>query len=109
MIILREQATAQTLNAIIYGSNADAIVLRDEETNVEVEINSTFSIDRYFVATSAIFPIKENKYYTLTILDGTDVVYRDKVFCTNQIIANYTINKDQYTQHPTTNEYVIFE
>jgi hypothetical protein len=34
MIILREQATAQTLNAIIYGSNADAIVLRDEETNI---------------------------------------------------------------------------
>jgi hypothetical protein len=109
MIILREQETAQTLNAIIYGSNADAIVLRDEETNIETEINCTFSIDRYYVATSAIFPIKQNKYYTLTILNGTDIVYRDKVFCTNQVIANYTINKDQYTQHTTTNEYKIFE
>lgn len=109
MIILREQETAQTLNAIIYGSNADAIVLRDEETNIEVEINCTFSIDRYYVATSAIFPIKENKYYTLTILNGTDVVYRDKVFCTNQTIASYTINKDQYTQHVTNNDYKIFE
>jgi len=99
MIILREQETAQTLNAIIYGSNANAIVLRDEETNIETEINCTFSIDRYYVATSAIFPIKENKYYTLTILNGTDIVYRDKVFCTNQIISNYTINKDQYTQY----------
>jgi hypothetical protein len=109
MIILREQETAQTLNAIIYGSNADAIVLRDEETNIETEINCTFSIDRYYVATSAIFPIKQNKYYTLTILNGTDIVYRDKVFCTNQVIANYTINKDQYTQHTTKNEYKIFE
>jgi cell shape-determining protein MreC len=109
MIILREQETAQTLNAIIYGSNADAIVLRDEETNIETEINCTFSIDRYYVATSVIFPIKENKYYTLTILNGTDIVYRDKVFCTNQVIANYTINKDQYTQHTTSNEYKIFE
>jgi len=109
MIILREQETAQTLNAIIYGSNADAIVLRDEETNIETEINCTFSIDRYYVATSAIFPIKENKYYTLTILNGTDIVYRDKDFCTNQVIANYTINKNQYTQHTTSNEYKIFE
>ena len=109
MIILREQATAQTLNAIIYGSNADAIVLRDEETNIEVELNCTFSIDRYYVATSKIFPIKQNKYYTLTILNGTDIVYRDKVFCTNQTIESYSINKDQYIEHTTNNDYKIFE
>ena len=109
MIILREQATAQTLNAIIYGSNADAIVLRDEETNIEVELNCTFSIDRYYVTTSNIFPIKQNKYYTLTILNGTDIVYRDKVFCTNQTIESYSINKDQYIEHTTNNDYKIFE
>jgi len=66
MIILREQETAQTLNAIIYGSNADAIVLRDEETNIETEINCTFSIDRYYVATSAKYPSKE-KPFTLPV------------------------------------------
>ena len=109
MIILREQATAQTLNAIIYGSDADAIVLRDEETNIEVEINCTFSIDRYYVATSAIFPIKENKYYTLTILNGTDVVYKDKIFCTNQIIEEFSINNNVYTQRTSDNEYIIYE
>jgi hypothetical protein len=109
MIILREQETAQQLSAIIYGSNADAIVLRDEETNIETEINCTFSIDKYYVTTALILPIKENKYYTLTIKDGTNIVYRDKIFCTNQVIADYTINKDQYVQHTTTNEYKIFE
>jgi hypothetical protein len=109
MIILKEQETEQTLNAIIYGSNADAIVLRDEETNLETEINCVFSIDRYYVSTSLVFPIKENKYYTLTILNGTDIVYRDKVFCTNQLISNYTINKYQYTQHQTNNDYKIFD
>jgi len=109
MIVLKELETPQTLNAIIYGSDADAIVLRDEETNIETTIDCTFSIDRYFVATSLIFPIKQNKYYTLTILNGTDVVYRDKLFCTNQDIADYTINKNTYVQHTTTNEYKIFE
>ena len=109
MIILREQETAQTLNAIIYGSDADTIVLRDEETNIETEIECVFSIDKYFVTTSVILPIKENKYYTLTIKDGTNIVYRDKIFCTNQNIEDYTINHEQYIQNVTTNEYKIFE
>ena len=109
MIILKEQETAQTLSAIIYGSDADTIVLRDEETNIETEIEATFSIDKYFVTTSVIFPIKENKYYTLTIKDGTNIVYRDKIFCTNQSLSTYSINKDEYVQHVTTNEYKIFE
>jgi hypothetical protein len=109
MIILKEQETAQTLSAIIYGSNADTIVLRDEETNIETEIEATFSISKYYVTTSVIFPIKENKYYTLTIKDGTNIVYRDKIFCTNQTLETYSINKNEYVQHVTNNEYKIFE
>lgn len=109
MIILREQEEPQILNAIIYGSEADSIVIRDEETNIETEIDCVFSIDKYYVTTSVILPIKQNKYYTLTIKDGTNVVYRDKIFCTNQTKETYSINKDQYVQHTTTNEYKIYE
>lgn len=109
MIILREQKEPQTLNAIIYGSKADSIVIRDEETNIETKIECVFSIDKYFVTTSVVLPIKENKYYTLTIKDGTNVVYRDKIFCTNQTKETYSINKDQYVEHTTTNEYKIYE
>ena len=111
MIILREQETAQTLNAIIYGSNADTIVLRDEETNIETEIECVFSIYKYYATTSVILPIKENKYYTLSIKDtSTDsIVYRDKIFCTNQNLERYSINNEQYVQHTTTNEYKIYE
>jgi hypothetical protein len=109
MIILKEQETAQTLSAIIYGSNADTIVLRDEETNIETEIQTEFFINKYFLTASVIFPIKENKYYTLTIKDGTNIVYIDKIFCTNQTLETYSINKDEYVQHVTTNEYKIFE
>lgn len=109
MIILREQEEPQTLNAIIYGSEADSIVIRDEETNIETEIECVFSIDKYFVTTSVVLPIKENKYYTLTIKDGTNVVYRDKIFCTNQTKETYSINKDQYVEHTTINEYKVYE
>lgn len=109
MIILREQEEPQTLNAIIYGSEADSIVIRDEETNIETEIDCIFLIDKYFVTTSVVFPIKENKYYTLTIKDGTNIVYRDKIFCTNQTKETYSINKDTYVEHTTTNGYKVYE
>lgn len=109
MIILKEQEEPQVLSAIIYGDSADSIVLRDEETNIETEIDCVFSIHKYYVVTSLVFPIKQNKYYTLTIKDGSNVVYRDKIFCTNQTKETYSINKDQYVQHTTTNEYKIYE
>jgi len=35
----------------------------------------------------------------MTILDGTDLVYRDKVFCTNQTIETYSVNKDEYVEN----------
>ena len=109
MIVLKEQPTAQTLRATIQGTNADTIVLRDEEKNTEVTINAVFSIEKYYAVTSVIFPIKENKYYTLTIKNGNSVVYKDKIFCTNQTIASYSINKNEYVQNVTTNEFIIYE
>ena len=109
MIVLREQPTAQTLRATIQGTDADTIVLRDEEKNTEVTINAVFSIDKYYAVTSVIFPIKENKYYTLTIKNGNSVVYKDKIFCTNQTVADYSINKNEYVQNVTTNEFIIYE
>ena len=109
MIILKEQEAAQTLNAIIYGSDADAIVLRDEETNEETTINTVFSIDKYYAVTSLIFPIKQNKFYTLTILNGSDVVYKDKIFCTNQIKEDFSINNNVYIQNSSNNDYIVYE
>jgi len=109
MIVLKEQPTAQTLRATIQGTNADTIVLRDEEKNTEVTINAVFSIEKYYAVTSVIFPIKENKYYTLTIKNGNSVVYKDKIFCTNQTVASYSINKNEYVQNVTTNEFIIYE
>jgi hypothetical protein len=109
MIILKELNTAQNLYATIDGVEADAIVLRDEETNTEETIECVFSIDKYYAVTNLVFPIIENKFYTLTILNGTDVVYRDKIFCTNQIIEEFSINNNVYTQRTSDNEYIIYE
>lgn len=109
MIILKELNTAQNLYATIDGLEADAIVLKDEETNTEETIECVFSIDKYYAVTNLVFPIKQNKFYTLTILNGTDVVYKDKIFCTNQIIEEFSINNNVYTQRTSENEFIIYE
>ena len=47
------------------------------------------------------------KFYTLKVLNGTDVVYKDKIFCTNQVPADYSINDGEYVQNTTNSDYVI--
>jgi hypothetical protein len=141
MIILKQQTTPHTINAILDGGAGDMIVLRDEETNITTTLFVDFTTNSYYSTAAILLPIQEKKTYTIeiyktagidfknrVILDGGTFesyeclqniltslgseplkVYRDKIFCTNQTIADYTINKDQYIQHTTNNEYTIYE
>ncbi len=109
MIILKEQSTAQTLKFIPRSYGADTIVLRNETTNEVQTISASFSLDSYYLSTSKIFDLKENTFYNLTIKNGVEVVYKDKVFCTNQVLKDYTVNKDEYVAHATNNDFIIYE
>ena len=61
------------------------------------------------VAFCLIAPIKENTFYNLSIKNNNDIVYKDKVFCTNQETSTYTVNQNQYVANTTNNEFVIYE
>lgn len=109
MIILKETDLAQNIYATIYGTSANRIVLIDEETKVETSIDCDFSIDKYYAVTSVVLDLKEYKFYTLKIYNDETLVYKGMIFCTNQVIGDYTINKDVYIQNESNNEYIIFE
>lgn len=109
MIILKEQEEAQILQFTVNGNSATSIVLIDEETNVETEIDATFTITKYYLQTSVVLDVKENKYYTVKVKNNDNVVYTGLAFCTNQNIEDYTINKDVYIEHSTNNEFIIYE
>ena len=109
MIILKEQVGVQTLRFIVNGTTATSIVLIDEETNVETQVNCTFTASKYYIQTSVALDVLENKYYTIKVKNNSNVVYTGLAFCTNQTIADYTINKDAYVQHTTDNEFIIYE
>lgn len=109
MIILKEQEAAQVLKFIPRSYGADTIVLRNETTNEVQTISATFELYKYYLSTNMVFNLKEGNFYNLTVKNGAEVVYKDKVFCTNQNVLIYTVNQNEYVSNSTNNDYIIFE
>ena len=110
MIILTTTTNAQELKFIPREYKASSIVITDQDTNKPVTYAGlTFTKDKYYLKGNVTFSpvLVEGRFYTLKVLDGTSIVYRDMLFCTDQAVSTYTINKDVYTKNVTTNEYVV--
>jgi hypothetical protein len=82
-----------------------------EENDCMLDV--VYLYDKGYMIIRDIFNLVENTYYNLTITDGTDVIYRDKIFCTNQEIdqdtnSYYSVNKDVYKEETSyDNDYII--
>ena len=110
MIILQEIATEQTFSFIPRSQVYDSMFVRDDQTNSEVEITITSSTQGdYYDTITATFDIKENHFYDLTIKNGSDIVHLDRIFCTNQPVATYSINNGEFTSRASNNEFIIYE
>ena len=107
MIHLTTSASAQTLKIIprSYASSV-SMILRDDSTNTSTTYSSisTSTDKNYLVVSQALNPVLvEGRFYDLTIKEGSNVIYKDKVFCTDQTISSYTVNSSEYTV-PTGND-----
>jgi hypothetical protein len=107
MIVLKEQATPQTLKFIPRDYTATKVTLTDEQTNTSVDISGTFTQDKYYLKADLIFSLKVGRFYNIVVYNGSEEVYRDKVFCTNQTIDDYSINNNEYKEHSTTNDFIV--
>tara|TARA_R110000772_G_C13094495_1_gene418986 strand:+ start:30 stop:362 length:333 start_codon:yes stop_codon:yes gene_type:complete len=109
MIILKTEATAQTFKFIPREYTATSIIITDEDENTSVTYSPVFSTIKYYLQTSiTFFPLlREGTFYTLEVLNESSIIYRDIVFCTDQVLSTYSINEGQYTEHETTNEYIL--
>ena len=47
--------------------------------------------------------LKENNYYTITITNTTDntIIFKDKMYCTNQTLSDYQISNGIYIEQST--------
>lgn len=113
-MILSTTTDAQTIKVIPREYVASATLkLRDDSSNAEVSYSVSTTTDKNYLEITQAFALKEGRFYDLTLLDGTDVIYKDKVFCTAQTIdqsANdyYTINDSEYTTDTSyDNDFII--
>ena len=109
MIILTTSTNAQELKFIPRQYAADSIVLTDEQANKSITIQGyTFTKDGYYLKADVFFSLVEDRFYTFKALNGTKTVYKGRIFCTDQTVSDYSINKNVYTEHESTNEYIVY-
>ncbi len=129
MKIMTTSATGQSIKLIPrrFGSVSN-IVVRDESTNKSftyTNINTSTAFNNYisitnqgagYVDSDSNTIFKEGRFYTLSVNDSSGIIYKDKIFITNQTVnqANnnyYDINSGEYTTDSQTamndNDYII--
>ena len=109
MIVLTTSTSSQTFSFIPRGS-FDTMILTDDQTNVPVIVTIDNSTQGDYVNTiTAFFDLIEGHFYDLVLKNGTDIVYKDRIFCTDQNIVNFSVNNGEYTSNTTANTYIVYE
>ena len=110
MIVLQDTNDPQTFSFIPRSDSYDGLFLTDDQTNVEIEVTIDDSVIGDYINTiTATFDLIEGHFYNLVLKDGADVVYKDKVFCTNQPVVSFSVNNGQYVSNSTTNDFIVYE
>ena len=121
MIVLDRTQSSHTLNIIPRsysptGANIFKVVITNEEQNTEVHSAtvSSFSSVKYYYTYTANLGLDSDKdvTYMLEVSNtGTSkVLYRDKIFGTDQAVSTYSPNTGKFTQNQTAaNDYLVYE
>ena len=92
-------------------ANTYKLTIKSDSTKdtVLTDTNATFSSSTYYYTYSTTQALTTANFYVLEINNMTDsiIIFRDKIFCTNQTVADFTVNQNQYTTNTTTNEFVF--
>lgn len=112
MIVLQNSDSDQTFSFIprsYEDGTTYAIKIKNETTN-KLVYNSTstsFTLVDYYYQHTDTFTLIEDTTYTLEIKAGSELIFRDKIFCTNQAVSSYSINNSAYTEHSQDNEFIV--
>jgi hypothetical protein len=110
MIILQEVGTPQSFSFIPRQDTYNTLQITDEQTGVTTNVTITTNvIGQYYNTITATFSLKQNHFYTLTLKQNTDIVYKDKIFYTNQAIPTFSVNNGQYVVNTSNNDFILYE
>jgi hypothetical protein len=108
MKVLTTSTSAQEVKVIprSYPSSI-TVKVRNESTNdTDTYTSVAATKNKGYLVFSNAFSLTEGNFYNLTLLDGADVIYKGKIFCTDS--SDYSVNTNQYVQETSyDNEYII--
>ncbi len=108
MIVLTTSNSAQTFYFIPRNTGYSEMQITDEienkTTTVPIFQYSTAGYANYI---SAIFDLVEGRSYLLVLKNGPTIIYRDKIYCTDSPLTNFSVNYNQYTSNVSNNEFIV--
>jgi hypothetical protein len=108
MIVLEETDILQTFACTPRQSVFDTIRVFSEAENTSVDITEFTSVGvGYYYDVTAIFDLRENFTYTIKLLSEGNVVFFDKMFCTNQTVSDFSVNDNEYIQRESANNFIV--
>ena len=102
--IAREEISAtKNYQLTLISENKNKVILTDS--------TPTFGSNDYYSTYSTSQDLVSDSFYNLEIKNTTDntIIFKDKIFCTNQNASSYVITNNVYTEHNTgANEYLYY-
>jgi hypothetical protein len=110
MIVLTTSLLPQTFALIPRSGDFDSVEITDDQTNETTVVEEwEFTAGDYYSTLEVEVALVENHFYNLVLKDGTNIVYRDRIFCTDQPIVTFSVNNGQYVSNATTNTFIVYE
>lgn len=110
MHILQVSDSVQSIVVIPrYYPNSVTIELTDESKNTTSSPSVDVTSSKGYMTISGVFTLVESRFYTINVFDDTELIYRGKIFCTEQTIFDkYSVNEGVYIEQQSyDNEYII--
>lgn len=110
MIVLTPSTSPQTFSCIPRDNTFNVMEITDEQTNVTTTIAiASRTVGDYIYTITATFGLIEGHTYTLVLKYGTNIIYKDRIFCTAQPLVTFSVNNNQYVSNSTTNDFIVYE
>jgi hypothetical protein len=110
MHILQVSASSQSI-VIVPRSFPASVTLQliDESKNTAATPSVSVASADGFMTLTGTFSLVDGRYYGLKVLDGSTLIYRDRVFVTSQTeYDKYTVNQNVYTEETSyDNEFIL--
>lgn len=103
MIILRETTDEQEIFFIPRSFVFNKVIVKNEETGISQEFTVTAQQSNQYGYVKLVLDLKEDDWYVFKVYNDENLLYYGRVFCTNQEIETFSINKDVYTAPAATN------